>query len=111
MTYGEYCRFYGNKCRHFTHPNHSGELVTLPYLTSTIPSALFCHRTSSTYNDDDDDVDDDDGADDNACLHLPINIYKYYTGHTRVSLDFRAVSAASGGHDPSFRLGNNIQQS
>ena len=25
MTYGEYCRFYGNKCRHYTKPNHSGE--------------------------------------------------------------------------------------
>ena len=49
MTYGQYSRFYGNKCRHFTHPND--------------------------------------------------------TGKTRVSLDFRAVSAASGGHDPTFRKG------
>ena len=49
LDYGEYCRFYGNQCRHQTHPNS--------------------------------------------------------TGKTRVSLDFRAVSAASGGHNPVFRKG------
>ena len=49
LDYGQYCRFYGNQCRHRTFPNR--------------------------------------------------------TGKTRVSLDFRAVSAASGGHDPTFRKG------
>lgn len=49
LEYGEYCRFYGNLCRHRTVPNNSN--------------------------------------------------------HTRVSLDFRVVSEASGGHDPLFRKG------
>ena len=49
MVYGQYCRFYGNLCRHYTIPNDSN--------------------------------------------------------HTRVSLDFRVVSEASGGHDPTFRKG------
>jgi hypothetical protein len=48
-SYGEYMRFYGNKCRHQTFAND--------------------------------------------------------TNSTRVSLDFRAVSQDSGGHDPSFRRG------
>ena len=38
----------------------------------------------------------------NKCRHLT---FPNDTGKTRVSLDFRAVSAASGGHDPNFRRG------
>ena len=49
MKYGEYCRFYGNQCRHYTEPNNSGS--------------------------------------------------------TRVSLDFRAVSSNSGGHNPELHKG------
>eukprot|EP01038_Epipyxis_sp_PR26KG_P007790 gene7790-10584_t len=49
LHYGQYCRFYGNQCRHFTFRNN--------------------------------------------------------TNTTRVSLDFRAVSTHSGGHDPTFRQG------
>lgn len=49
MEYGQICKFYGNRCRHFTYPNNSNS--------------------------------------------------------TRVSLDFRVVSAASGGHDRDFDRG------
>jgi len=49
LTYGQFCSFYGNQCRHFAKPND--------------------------------------------------------TGKTRVSLDFRAVSELSGGHDPKFDKG------
>jgi hypothetical protein len=49
LEYGQFCRFYGNQCRHTCLPNR--------------------------------------------------------TGKTRVSLDFRAVSEASGGHNPNFRRG------
>ena len=49
LKYGEFCKFYGNQCRHFTYPNN--------------------------------------------------------TNSTRVSVDFRVVSSASGGHDPGFHRG------
>jgi len=86
LDYGQYCRFYGNQCRHQTKPNRTVRRRSewrgrakraRPHILRVLPAA-------------------------SVTWHL---MGWAWQGLTRVSLDFRAVSVASGGHNPGFRKG------
>ena len=110
MKYGEYVRFYGNKCRHYTIPNDSSKTrVSLDFRAGKKYFAFYSGIIFLKYRGDCLIKGHLDKVTQQPCQNIYPEFLNYLLENFRCILFSNCfiftVSVASGGHDPSFRKG------